>query len=50
MSTILFFTGLRVGELRDFNREKLLDLIDKGQVELFQTKTNANRLVLMPKY
>ena len=50
MSTILFFTGLRVGELRDFNREKLLDLIDKSQVELFQTKTNANRLVLMPKY
>lgn len=46
MTSILFFTGLRAGELRSFTRRTLLDLIENGEVEILQTKTNAKRTVI----
>jgi integrase len=49
MCAILFFTGLRINELRQFDREVLLSLVDKGQAEILQAKTKAWKTILLPE-
>ena len=50
MCTILFFTKLRVGELKLFNRGKIMELINAGRTDIFQPKTHSLRSVLLSKY
>lgn len=50
MCTILFFTGLRVGELKLFNRGKIMELINARRTDIFQPKTHSLRSVLLSKY
>lgn len=47
---ILFFTGLRAGELRQFTRMMLLDLIKTGDADILQFKTKAYRKVVLSQH
>ena len=47
MVTILFFTGLRAGELRSFTQLTLLNLLENGNGDILQPKTQAFRKIVL---
>lgn len=50
MCALLYFTGLRISEIRNFTRQDIIDFINRQQIEVLQYKTNTKKTVLLPKY
>lgn len=49
MVAILYFTGLRVNELKQFHRQVLLHLIENGKADIYQSKTKALKTIILPE-
>lgn len=45
--TLLGFTGLRINEIRTFNKEQYLQLLEKGEIQIYQKEQNKHRTVLL---
>ena len=46
--TLLWFTGLRINEIRNLNQKEIQALIDDGALQVYQPKVNKHREVLIP--
>ena len=40
--TLLGFTGLRINEIRTFNKEQFLELLEKEEIQIYQSKQNKH--------
>lgn len=49
-STVLFYTGLRINEVRLMTKEMLDDLCTKQKCSFYQTKVKKHRAVLIPPH
>lgn len=45
--TLLRFTALRINEIRTFNKEQYLHLIEEGRIQIHQSKQNKDRTILL---
>ena len=45
--TLLAFTELRINEIRTFNKEQYLQLIEEGRIQVYQSKQNKYRTILL---
>lgn len=46
--TLLWFTGLRINETRLFKKSEITALIEEGTLQVYQSKVNKDREILLP--
>ena len=45
--TLLGLTGLRINDIRTFNKEQFLHLLEKGEIQMYPSKQNKVCTILL---